>query len=141
MIFQFILFSDFDEAQFMENLHAELFPLVSTLRQLLFNTSYILFGYACFMLFSHMFIRVILSYLTKTHRIPSIPMFLISNANDCWKVHRSNYNLQKEFDQYHSHSWIESCESGVVGDIDDHLRGGVPSIMTTTVINNITNSI
>ncbi|XP_033759585.1 LOW QUALITY PROTEIN: uncharacterized protein LOC117341832 [Pecten maximus] len=112
-------FKDFNDEKFMEYLHAELFPLVSILRQLLFNTCYILFAYACLMLICHIFIRVVLLYLKKTSRLPRVFMFLVSNANDCWKEHNVN-NPNKDI--YRSNSWIESCESGVVGDMDDHLR-------------------
>ncbi|XP_061171343.1 uncharacterized protein LOC133180906 [Saccostrea echinata] len=109
---------EFQDATFMEYLHTELLPLVVTLRQILFNTCYILFGFACLMLISQIFIRVILFYLLKTNRLPKVTMYLVSNANECWKASP----MSPHSSVYRSYSLIESCESGVVGDIDDHYR-------------------
>jgi hypothetical protein len=40
----------------------------------------------------------------------------VSNANDCWKVNEGSNTKS----MYRSNSCIESCESGVVGDIEDN---------------------
>lgn len=109
---------EFRDVTFMEYLHTELLPLVETLRQILFNTCYILFGFACLMLISQIFMRVIIFYLLKTNRLPKVTRYLVSNANECWKA--SPISPHSSF--YRSYSLIESCESGVVGDIDDHYR-------------------
>lgn len=114
----FVCFAEFRDVTFMEYLHTELLPLVETLRQILFNTCYILFGFACLMLISQIFMRVIIFYLLKTNRLPKVTRYLVSNANECWKA--SPISPHSSF--YRSYSLIESCESGVVGDIDDHYR-------------------
>ena len=105
-----------DEGLFVHYLHSELVPLVSTLRQILFNTCYILFVYACLMLICHMFIRIVLFYLIKTSRLPKAMIYLVSNTNDCWKDNEESNTKS----MYRSNSCIESCESGVVGDIEDN---------------------
>ncbi|KAK3095466.1 hypothetical protein FSP39_015011 [Pinctada imbricata] len=106
---------DFENQSFVNYLHTELYPLVRTLRYILFNMCYILFVFACLMLICHIFIRVIIFYLIKTNRLPKAMMYLVSNANDCWK--RTTCPPPDSY--YRSNSLIESCESGVVGDIDD----------------------
>lgn len=109
-------FKEMDEGLFVHYLHSELVPLVSTLRQILFNTCYILFVFACLMLICHMFIRIVIFYLIKTSRLPKTMIYLVSNTNDCWKVNEGSNTKS----MYRSNSCIESCESGVVGDIEDH---------------------
>jgi len=54
-----------DEGLFVHYLHSELVPLVSTLREIMFNTCYMLFVYACLMLICHMFIRIVILYLRQ----------------------------------------------------------------------------
>lgn len=105
-----------DEGLFVHYLHSELVPLVSTLREIMFNTCYMLFVYACLMLICHMFIRIVILYLIKTSRLPKTMIYLVSNANDCWKVNEGSNTKS----MYRSNSCIESCESGVVGDIEDN---------------------
>ncbi|CAG2251889.1 unnamed protein product [Mytilus edulis] len=109
-------FKEMDEGLFVHYLHSELVPLVSTLRQILLNTCYILFVYACLMLICHMLIRIVIFYLIKKGQLPKAMIYLVSNTNDCWKVNEGSNTKS----MYRSNSCIESCESGVVGDIEDH---------------------
>lgn len=104
---------------FKDYILAELFPLVSTLRAVIFRTSYVLLCYACVMIICQLAARVAFAYLIKTKKLQTSIIFQTSNTIDCWMDGHPN-DLK---DIYRSHSWIESCESGVyVGDNEDSVR-------------------
>ncbi|KAL5005323.1 hypothetical protein ScPMuIL_018779 [Solemya velum] len=113
------LFEGYHKEAFKDYILAELFPLVSTLRAVIFRTSYVLLCYACVMIICQLAARVAFAYLIKTKKLQTSIIFQTSNTIDCWMDGHPN-DLK---DIYRSHSWIESCESGVyVGDNEDSVR-------------------
>lgn len=62
-------------------------------------------------------------------------IYLVSNTNDCWKVNEGSNTKS----MYRSNSCIESCESGVVGDIEDNRESNMWSqVMWSKLIENQT---
>lgn len=116
----FFFFLEFRDVTFMEYFYIELLFLVVIFRQILFNICYILFGFVCFMFISQIFMRLIIFYFLKINRLLKVIRYLVFNVNECWKV--SFIGFYFNFSFYRSYSLIESCESGVVGDIDDYYR-------------------
>lgn len=103
------IFSGFHES-ILEDVQAELSPLVQNLRQILFNSIYLLLIYSAGMILCQVIARVIYVHLKNSRHMKMSKVFQLPSIVDQWQEH----NSFREKEIYNSQSVIaESCESGV----------------------------
>ena len=102
------LFSGSQRAVMLEYIRAELFPLVNSLRSILFSAFYLLLTFVSAMLVCQICARVIFVYLLKSRHLRTTKIYQLSST-----VGEDPQDFPEK-DMYEGQSLIaESCESGV----------------------------
>ncbi|KAL4219867.1 hypothetical protein ACF0H5_020278 [Mactra antiquata] len=103
-------FEGFHETILKEYIQSELSPLVQILRQILFNSIYLLLIYSSGMILCQVTARVIFVHLKNSRHMKMTKVFQLPSIVDQWQER----NSFREKEIYNSQSVIaESCESGV----------------------------